>query len=504
MAEDRDKDLIEFLADFSADPLGFVKYCFPWGKGDLKDFTGPEDWQAKLLADVRDGLRTPFQAIQIARASGHGIGKSTMVAWLILWALSTFDDTKGVVTANTDTQLKTKTWPELGKWHNLFIAKHLFTYTATAIYSVDPKHERTWRIDAIPWSKSNPEAFAGLHNKGRRVMLLFDEASAIPDAIWEVAEGALTDSETELLWFAFGNPTRNSGRFFECFHRMRHRWNTAQIDSRLVKITNKEKIAKWIEDYGEDSDFSRVRIRGVFPKVGDRQFISQDVIFAAKGREMPEASYMSHPKILTLDSAWEGGDEIVCGLRQGLAYKQLWVQSKNDNDADLARRLSYAEDENQASAVFIDQGYGTGVYSFGKELGRKWMLIPFGGEALNKSQYLNKRAEMWGLCRDWLRNGGAIPNDERLCEELASPEQVFREDGKIQLEAKKDIKERLGFSPGRADALVLSFAMPVQGKDYGIRENKRKKEYDAFAIEAVEKTPGEVWAEIPKEIRGVW
>ena len=101
-----------------------------------------------------------------------------------------------------------KTWAELGKWFNLcWFAREYFTLTATALLSKDKSRERTWRIDMIPWSKTNPQAFAGLHNKGKRLLLVFDEASEIPDIIWETTEGALTDEDTEILWCAFGNPT---------------------------------------------------------------------------------------------------------------------------------------------------------------------------------------------------------------------------------------------------------------------------------------------------------
>ena len=122
-------------------------------------------------------------------------------------------DTRIVVTANTDTQLRTKTWPEVTKWLRLLINRDWFKATATAVFSTETRHERLWRADAIPWSEENTEAFAGLHNKGRRVIVIFDEASGISDRIWEVSEGALTDEGTEIIWLAFGNPTRNTGAF---------------------------------------------------------------------------------------------------------------------------------------------------------------------------------------------------------------------------------------------------------------------------------------------------
>lgn len=492
-------ELADELAAYQHDPLGFVQNMFPWGEGEL-DKQEIDDWQFAFLDSLGKKLREGVddegtfigEAIQKAIASGHGIGKSALVAWLILWAISTLEDTRGVVTANTATQLMTKTWAELGKWHRLFLGSELFIYTATAIYAADPSHEKTWRIDAIPWTKARTEAFAGLHNKGKRIIVIFDEASAIDDKISEVTEGALTDENTEIMWFKFGNPTRNTGRFYDCFHKLRHRWETLQIDSRKVRITNKAKLQKWVDDYGEDSDFVRVRVRGVFPRQGDRQFISPDLADEARvrGLNMAFRSQMHMPKIITLDSAWDGGDEIVCGMRQGLAAKILWVQSKNDDDVLLANRLAQTEDEEKADAVFIDFGYGTGVQSVGKHMNRRWQLVQFGGEPLDKTKYKNKRAEMYALGRDWLKKGGALPDDPRLIDELCALEEIFRDDGLIQLEDKKVLKERLGFSPGRADAWALTFAMPVKMKSEQeraglaprkVQEFARPKAYDPFA-----------------------
>jgi len=403
----------------------------------------------------------------LARASGHGIGKTALVCWLILWALATFEDTRGVVTANTDTQLRTKTWAELAKWYRLFIGRRFFTLTATSIFSSDPKHSQTWRIDAVPWSKTNlnTEAFAGLHNKGKRIIVIFDEASAIPDKIWEVSEGALTDAETQIMWLAFGNPTRATGRFHACFHKLRHRWNVAQIDSRTVSITDKAQIQKWAEDYGEDSDFFKVRVKGQFPSVSERQFIGTDLVEAARGKHLPPHLYNFAPVIIGVDPAWTGSDEIAIWKRQGLAASKLMVLPKNDDDTVLAGYVAKFEDDHKADAVFIDQGMGTGVYSAGKQLRRQWTLVSFGGKS-NNPGFLNKRAEMWGDMKQWLKEGGAINDDQVLADDLVGPEYYVTLKGQIQLESKDDMKKRGVPSPNRADALALTFAYPVKKKTH--------------------------------------
>nr|DAV54373.1 MAG TPA: large terminase [Caudoviricetes sp.] len=462
-------ELFEALGALTHDPLAFVYFAYPWGEPGtpLEDMEGPDEWQIQILKDIGEQLKKGKDlqtAIQEAVASGHGIGKSALISWLIHFAISTHENTRGVVTANTEGQLRTKTWPELSKWHNMFIAKDLFTYTATAIFSSDKDYEKTWRIDAIPWSKNSPESFAGLHNQGNRILVLFDEASAIDDVIWEVTEGALTDANTEIIWCAFGNPTRNSGRFRECFRKYRKFWNTYQIDSRTVKISNKAKIEEWLEAYGEDSDFFKVRVRGVFPSASDLQFISTEIADKAQKQVYKPGQFEHLPVIIGVDPAWTGSDSLEIVMRQGYYMKSLASIPKNDDDWRMAQLIAQFEDEYKADAVFIDMGYGTGIYSIGKQLGRKWRLIEFGGKS-NDPVYLNMRAYMWGQMKEWLREGGSIPpNDQALYDDIVGPEAIIDKNGRIQLESKKDMKDRGLPSPNKGDALALTFAARVVKK----------------------------------------
>ena len=457
------------VAGFTHDPLGHVLYVYPWGQEgtELARHAGPRAWQREILERIGEklsnGAADVGEVIREAVSSGHGIGKSALVAWIIKWALDTREDARCVVTANTDSQLRTKTWPEVSKWHGLAINRHWFTLTATALISVDKAHEKTWRADAIPWSEHNTEAFAGLHNEGKRILLVFDEASAIADKVWEVAEGALTDSQTEIIWAVFGNPTRNSGRFRECFRKYKHRWAHRQIDSRTVEGTNTAQFDQWVADYGEDSDFVKIRVRGLFPNTSISQFIPSDLVDRAYGLVLAPSSYAWAPKILTCDPAWEGDDLLVIGIRQGLRFEILHTQPKNDNDMAVGGTLARLEDEHRADAVFIDGGYGTGIVSYGRTLGRNWQLVWF-AEASGTEGYLNKRAEMYGEVKKWLREGGSFAADPELKDELTAMEAVPRVDGKIQLESKQDMKKRGLSSPNKADALALSFAHPVQAR----------------------------------------
>ena len=456
------------MARFAHDPLGFVEFSFPWGSGPLE---GKQifDWQREVLEEIGAALRigaiTAFDAIRIARASGHGIGKSALVAWLILWAMATHEDTRGIVTANTEAQLKNKTWPELATWYRICIIREWFKYTATSLFSADQQHEKNWRIDLVAWSENNTEAFAGLHNAGKRILLVFDEASAIPDSIWEVSEGALTDEDTEIIWVAFGNPTRNQGRFFDCFNKTKHRWRQGQIDSRTVPGTNKRQLQQWVDDYGEDSDFVRVRVRGIFPRASSMQFIGRDLVDEAMKRPM---NYRP-PKVAVVgvDVARFGDDDSVIRTRMGRDARQFEpIRMKHATTTALssaiADHVSMLRGLGIRVVIMVDGtgGYGGNVVDKLREMGYDVVEVLFSAKADNPKKYFNKRAEMYGRMREWLKVGH-LEEDEDLAKELTAVMYRFQND-RVQLEPKEVLKDREGFSPDDADSLALTFAYPVE------------------------------------------
>lgn len=477
MTEAEQDEIIRLVTLCENDPLKYSKMAYPWGEGALESATGPRAWQADIQAKIRDHLKNPktrHQPLMIAVASGHGIGKSCEVSMIVDWAMK-LPDTKIVVTASTDKQLKTKTWPEIEKWTKLSITKDWFKVTATSVASLDPEHERTWRADAIPWNAEETESFAGLHNKGKRIVLIFDEASAIDDKIWEVAEGALTDADTQIIWLAFGNPTRNTGRFKECFGRFKHRWITYQIDSRTVEGTNKEQIAQWVSDYGEDSDFVRVRVRGEFPRAGSMQFIAGDIVDAARKRDPYHK--VGDPRIMGVDVSRFGDDESVIVKRVGRdAASHRWITLRNVDTMTLAARIVQEAQEFKPDAIFVDGGgVGGGVIDRLNMLRMPVVEVQFGAKSDNtnperESQivYADKAAEIWGAMNNWLK-GGSIPDDPALAMQLTGREYGFiLKDGKdaIKLEKKSDMKKRGLDSPDRADGLALTFAYDVQGSDH--------------------------------------
>lgn len=454
------------MDDYAADPLGWVCDSYPWGEGVLANVTGPRQWQRDVLGDIGEHLSNPetrCKPLRIAVASGHGIGKSAEIAMILNWAMSTCPDTRAVVTANTDGQLRTKTWPEVSKWARLALNADWWAVPATAMY--EKNHEKSWRADATPWSENNTEAFAGLHNEGKRIVLIFDEASKIADKVWEVAEGALTDANTEIIWLAFGNPTQNTGRFRECFGKYRHLWKTRQIDSRTVEGTNKEYLDEMVATYGEDSDIVKVRVRGQFPSQSVSQFIATDLVQDAQLRRLQMID-PGAPLVMGVDIARFGDDQSVIRFRQGRDGRIVPpIKWRGMDTVFSAGKVAEAIIKYKPEAVFIDGGgVGGGVVDILKSQNFRVTEVNFGGASSDLKQYANKRASMWGDMRDWLATG-VIDKDPELETDLIGPFYFFDKDSRLLLEKKEDMKKRGLASPDNGDALALTFAGPVQRTD---------------------------------------
>jgi len=465
-----DVEVAKQVSQFYADPLGFVMWAFDWNHGDLEGFTGPDDWQVELLVSVgqqviQNGFNgvDPVDPIQEAIASGHGIGKSAFTAWIILWIMSTRPHCKGVVTANTSDQLKTKTWGELGKWKARCITGHWFTYNNGKgnmnIYR-DSAPE-TWRCDAQTCREENSESFAGLHSASSTPFYIFDEASAVPDKIWEVAEGGKTDGEP--MHFAFGNPTRNQGSFFECFNKQRHRWGNKHIDSRTAKMTNKKQIQKWLDDHGFDSDFFRVRVLGAFPKAGDMQFIPGDIVRAAMARRV--AYSHRDPLICGVDVARGGEDNNMIQFRRGYdANSERVYRIPGEDTRDsmrLVSKLADIFDRHKPHIIFVDMGgMGGPIGDRLRQLGYPAIDVNFGENAIDEKKYKMRTAEMWWKMRQWLFEGGAIKSSNWLETDLTNRLYDHNDKSQLLLESKKMMKKRGLASPDWADALCLTFAQP--------------------------------------------
>lgn len=465
-----DEELAEFVSQFMYDPWGYALAMFPWGQPGTPYANwpdGPDVWQATVLRDIGahmyavDTGRTPAATTQIAVRSGHGVGKSWLIQLIIQWFLSTRANPAAVVTAGTKTQLETKLWRELNKNYTHALNAHWFDWQAT---SFSLKGEgKLWAANAIPWSRDNAAAFQGTHEQD--VLGIFDEASAIDNAIWEAFEGAFTTRGG--LWLAFGNPTLETGRFAECFGRFKHRWLTYTIDARTAKAADHAKLQEWVDDYGEDSDFVRVRVRGLPPKSSETGLISASLVAESVERDILEEFVPpTVPRVCGIDVAYGGASRTAMVFRRGPIVREGKdiLRFSEPNHMHLAEKIAAILSRERPDAAFIDaHGAGKGVYDRLIQLGYTFVIPCYAGDrsaVQEKLIYYNPRAEWWGRMARWLTES-KIPPDGDLRDELVAQPVHYDTGRRLQLMSKEDMRE-LGLpSPDTADALALTFAQSV-------------------------------------------
>jgi hypothetical protein len=518
-----DEQLGADLSEFYDDPLGYVMYVFPW-ETELSiqqvklapkyrerygcEF-GPDVWACEFLEDLGAEIakrdfngRDAVPPIRFSTASGHGIGKTVLVAWLIKFILDTRPDSIGTVTAMTAEQLKVKTWSELGRWHRMSLTSHWFDYTSgrgamalssNRLDSFGNSLKDKWKCTAQTCREENSEAFAGQHAANSTSFYIFDEASGVPNKIFEVREGGTTDGEP--MTFDFGNPTRNSGRFFEqCQGRFTKHYIVRSIDSRDVAITNKELFQEWIDSYGIDSDFVRVRIRGMFPSAGSLQFIPSDLVDAAMERVV--AQEKGAPLVIGVDVARYGDDEAVVYPRIGYDARSFPPKRYRQLDTvQLAGRVVqevafFRQMGVECAAIFVDATGSAGVADTLRHLGYPVFDVLFGNSAIDNQRYRYVGDEIWGRLKEALPKlmlpGATEASGIDLKMQLTQREFGYTLQGnKIHLESKRDMKTRLGgagASPDIADALACTFAhevAPVANLDYSMaNQTQVKHDYD--------------------------
>ena len=456
------------------DPLKFVMWLFPWGQKNtpLENFAGPRKWQREVLKELADHIRDndgkiDFETLRMAVSSGRGIGKSALVSWLVIWMLTTRIGSTTIVSANSETQLRAVTWAEITKWLALALNSHWFEVSATRVMPAKwltelverdlKKGTRYWGVEGRLWSEENPDAYAGVHNFDG-VMLIFDEASGIADPIWAVSAGFFTENTPNRFWLAFSNPRRNTGYFYEAFNAKRDFWRNKVVDARSVEGTDKAVYEQIIQEYGPDSVQAHVEVYGEFPSAGDDQFIPVYLVDDAFGR--PRYKDATAPIIIGVDPARFGADATVIAVRQGRDLNAIKRYRGDDTMEIVGRVIEAIEEYNPALVVIDEGGLGAGVVDRLKEQRYKIKGVNFGNKSVKPIMYGNKRAEMWGLMRDWLKTA-SIPADKLLKSDLTSPRIKPDSKGTIFLEGKKEMKARGLASPDAADAIAVTFAYPV-------------------------------------------
>jgi len=255
-------------------------------------------------------------------------------AWIANWILSTRPDLIGTVTAGTFTQLEMRTWAAIQHWTRLCITCPWFVVQAHGVFHKD--RPKTWKIVAQTCKEENAQTFAGQHARTSTSWYLFDEASLVPDKVWTVAQGGLTDGEP--MFFAWGQPEKNTGRFYEIsFGKEEHRWNHRRFDSRNSRFTNKELIERDIAEYGIESDYVRVRILGLPPIASELQFIDRARIAAAQQRRVE--AFEDDPLIAGFDVSGGGSAWNVVRFRRGAraAMELEYPNAGRDRDRERDR-----------------------------------------------------------------------------------------------------------------------------------------------------------------------
>lgn len=467
------------LLSMANDPLAFTLYAFPWGVENtpLAQFDGPRKWQWQVLKDIRDHTQEqyfrvenglPLEMYREATRSGRGPGKSALFAWLALWHASTHIGSSTIVTANTETQMRSKTFPEFAKWFTFAINAHWWHVDSMKIYpqadlaelvkeqlKIDPGY---WNIVGLPWSEENPDAFAGTHN-AYGLFVIMDEASGIAEPIWRVANGFFTEENPYRYWIAFSNPRRNAGAFFNrCTQReFAGTWKTRKIDCREVEGIDQSTNEAIIAEYGANSDTARVEVYGEFPEASTRQLIPNSLVREAQEREI-EAFDDDEPLIMGIDPAPRG--RTVIRFRQGRDAKSIppTVLQGKDNE-EIADNVVRLIEKYDPDAIGCDAGQGTGVIDILKRRGVKVFEVWFGAKARDEDgEFATLGSELWGLIRDWLP-GGCIDGSQDLFRDLTSRTWKWygREDGKKILDSKRDMARDGVPSPDDADALACTF-----------------------------------------------
>jgi hypothetical protein len=433
---------INFLRSYRNNPVNFVKIV-------LK--ATPDPWQAEFLQAVARGER------RISIRSGHGTGKSTAASWAMLWFLITRYPCKIVVTAPTSAQLFDALFAECKRWMTELppvIADLLEAKADRIMLKASPTEAfiscRTSRAET-------PEALQGVHSEN--VLLVADEASGIPESVFESAAGSMSGEHASTI--LLGNPTRSSGFFFDTHHRMADTWWTRKVSCIDSPRVSEEYVGEMKIRYGEDSNAYRVRVLGEFPLADDDTAIPLELVEAAQHRAIEIDKDVN--VVWGLDVARFGSAASALAKRQGKVIKavQIW-RGLDLMQLTGAVKAEYdaLEERDRPAEILIDSiGVGGGVVDRLVELGLPAIGINTAESPSMKGTYFNLRAELWFKVKAFLEaRDSKLPKDDKLLAELVSPRYKFTSSGKMQIESKDQMRKRGLPSPDRADAVCLCFA----------------------------------------------
>lgn len=414
---------------------------------------------------------------RVSIRSGHGTGKSAFMAWCVLWFLACYYPAKIPCTAPTSHQLNDVLWAEIAKWHRKFSERlpelaGEYSWSSERYYMVDRPQEsfavaRTSRPE-------NPEALQGFHSEN--ILFLIDEASGVPEQVFQVAEGALSTDGAFVVMAA--NPTREEGYFYDSHHKMRERWAALHWDGEESPMVSKSYIEDMRAKYGIDSPIYQVRVKGNFSPASDG-VIPLHLCESAKAREVKAIS--GSQIIWGLDVARFGDDSTALAKRKGNIQTEPtkeWFGKDTMQTAGLIK-MEYEQAREKPDSINVDViGIGAGVVDRLNELGLPVVGINVAESPSVQSQYARLRDELWFLGREWLdAKDCRLADDDALIGELTTAKYAIQSNGKIKVEGKDEMKRRGVASPNRADAWLLTFA-PVMPRN----SNRKPINYPKLGI----------------------
>lgn len=442
---------VEFIKKYRHDPVAFVKNIFK---------VEPDEWQTQFLEAIRDNNR------RISVRSGHGVGKSTAASWAMLWYLLTRYPVKVVVTAPTSSQLFDALFAEIKRWVKEMppALSELLEVKSDRI-ELRPSPTEAF-ISARTSRAEQPEALQGIH--ADNVMLVADEASGVPEAVFEAAAGSMSGHSAVTI--LLGNPVRSTGYFYETHNRLKDEWFTLHVNCEKSKRVSKEFVREMAIKYGEESNAYRVRVLGEFPLSDDDTMIPFSVVEQAMNRDIEVDEYA--PVIYGIDVARFGSDKSALAKKKGNVITEV----KKWKGLDLMQLVGAIKNEYESEdsldrpvSIYIDSiGLGSGVVDRLRELGLPAIGINVSESPAMKNAYVNLRAELWGKMKNWLEQRGcAIPKDDDLLAELTAPRYSFNSSGRLRVESKDEMKKRGLSSPDLADACILTLAGDAAVGIYG-------------------------------------
>lgn len=460
MAESQKTKLEEsaqIIREWKKDPVKFVRDNFG---------VEPDEWQREVLeafpSQDPDKMRQSLQACV-------GPGKSAVMAWCGWNFMACYGDKgqhpKGAAVSITSANLKDNLWAEMSKWRqrSAFLMQY-FEWTQSRVFA--KQHPETWFISARSWPKTansdeQGRVLSGLHSEF--VLYLIDESGDIPPPVLRAAEQGLSNC----LWgkiMQAGNPTSQQGMLYQAATAERDIWHITRItsdpgDPKRSPRVSADWAAEQIRKYGRDNPWVMSSVLGMFPPGGLNTLLGIEEVLESMKRVAPIEDYEYSQKRIGCDVARFGSDATVLFKRQGL---MSWPpeEMRGARTNEIAARLMKTRTEFSSEIEFVDGtgGYGAGVIDSYLQAGEVAMEINFSGKAIDP-RYFNKRSEMWFEMAAWVKRGGCLPNDPQLAKELSAPTYTYQ-NGKFRLEEKDQIKDRLGYSPDKADALCLTFALP--------------------------------------------